>query len=491
MPYIGSAVKSINTRSAVDHQQFLGSSADTVTNPGYYTFYVNYSPGNISVFVAGNNISHTDYTANNGTDVRISTSTLTINPADNVEIIGYNIPTSQVLERSDVNITGGSIRNVEISDSNFLGTNNVQFSTGLPVVDSTGNNVISESGGVVTLANNVVPSSSYMFRNKIINGNFDIWQRGTSQTSSGYGSADRWNNTHSGPSSKTASQGVFALGQTDVPDNPKYYLRTVFTSSGGNGDICLTLQNIEDVKTLAGQTAKLSFCARTTGSNKNIATEIIQYFGTGGSPSPSVLSIGTTTHTLTSSWQKFTTTVSIPSISGKTIGTDANDYLGLNFWFEAGANINSSRTNSLGNQSGTFDIAQVQLEEGTVATPFEHRPYGLELSLCQRYAHFIRPASQYAAIGVGRAWSSTQGNAHVYLPVSMRGAIAIEYSNLSHFDLPPAGEGVNGLHNDGSTKQTVKVGWVRNSNVTSGTYYQLEFEDSNWQNAYLGFTSEL
>jgi len=95
MPYIGSAVKSINTRSAVDHQQFLGSSADTVTNPGYYTFYVNYSPGNISVFVAGNNISHTDYTANNGTDVRISTSTLTINPADNVEIIGYNIPTSQ------------------------------------------------------------------------------------------------------------------------------------------------------------------------------------------------------------------------------------------------------------------------------------------------------------------------------------------------------------------------------------------------------------
>jgi hypothetical protein len=234
-------------------------------------------------------------------------------------------------------------------------------------------------------------SSLPQFRNKIINGNFDIWQRGTSQTSSGYGSADRWNNLHSGPSFKTASQGVFALGQTDVPDNPKYYLRTVFTSSGGNGDNCLTLQNIEDVKTLAGQTATLSFWARTTGSNKDIATEIIQYFGTGGSPSPSVISIGTTTHTLTSSWQKFTTTVSIPHLTStglvggtpSTIGTNANDYLGLNFWFEAGSNINSSRTNSLGNQSGTFDIAQVQLEEGTVATPFEHRP--IELALCQRY----------------------------------------------------------------------------------------------------------
>jgi len=142
--------------------------------------------------------------------------------------------------------------------------------------------------------------------------------------------------------------------------------------------------------------------------------------------------------------------------------------------------------------SGTLsNLDKVMVEEGTVATPFEHRPYGTELALCQRYAHFIRPAAQYAAIGVGRAWSATQGNAHVYLPVSMRGAIAIEYSNLSHFDLPPAGEGVNSLHNDGSTEQTVKVGWTRNSNITSGTYYQLEFEDSNWQNAYLGFTSEL
>jgi len=237
----------------------------------------------------------------------------------------------------------------------------------------------------MTAANQLAGYASSLpnFRNRIINGNFDIWQRGTSQTSSGYGSADRWNNNHSG-SSKTASQQLFTNGQTDVPGNPKYYLRTVLTSTSSNGDICLTLQNIEDVSTLAGKTATLSFWAKAD-SAKNIATEIIQYFGTGGSPSSTILSIGTTTHNLTATWQKFTTTVSIPSISGKTIGTDGNDYLGLNFWFEAGSNVSSSRTNSLGNQSGTFDIAQVQLEEGTVATPFEHRPIGVELSLCQRY----------------------------------------------------------------------------------------------------------
>ena len=152
----------------------------------------------------------------------------------------------------------------------------------------------------------------------------------------------------------------------------------------------------------------------------------------------------------------------------------------------AGLTVNLAAT--IGN---TWQIAGVQLEIGTVATPFEHRQIGMELSLCQRYAHFIRPLAAYGAIGVGRAWSNTQGAAHVYLPVPMRGAIAIHYSNLTHFDLAGAGEGVSSLHNDGSTLQTVKVGWTRSSNVTSNVYYQLEFEDSNWQNAYLGFTSEL
>jgi hypothetical protein len=111
---------------------------------------------------------------------------------------------------------------------------------------------------------------------------------------------------------------------------------------------------------------------------------MFQQFGDGGSPSSSVTAIGVTTCALTTDWQKFTVTATIPSISGKTLGTNNNDYLSLLFWFDAGSNINS-RTNSLGQQSGTFDIAQVQLEAGSVATPFEVRPLGVELALCQRY----------------------------------------------------------------------------------------------------------
>ena len=260
-------------------------------------------------------------------------------------------------------------------------------SSGNTIVDSSGNALVSESSGKVTLqgvtlGDTAVPNTPMMFRNKIINGNFDIWQRGTSQTNSGYGSADRWYNQHNG-SSKTASQQAFSLGQTEVPGNPKYYLRHVVTSVSGSGYFCITQQKIEGVSTLAGKTATLSFWAKAD-ANKDIATEFTQNFGTGGSPSTGVISIGVTTHSLTTSWQKFTTTVSIPSISGKTLGTDGNDYLHLVIWFDSESTY-SSRTNSLGQQSGTFDIAQVQLEEGSAATPFEQRPIGLELSLCQRY----------------------------------------------------------------------------------------------------------
>jgi len=231
-----------------------------------------------------------------------------------------------------------------------------------------------------------LPQGTLNFRNKIINGNFDIWQRGTSQTSSGYGSADRWVNLHAG-STKTASQQAFTVGQTDVPGNPKYYLRNVVSSVAGTGNYCLVLQRIEGVETLAGQTATLSFWAKAD-SNKNIATEFLQYFGTGGSPSALVNTIGVTTHNLTTSWQKFTATVAVPSISGETLGSDGNDRLELNFWFEAGSDFDS-RTNSLGQPDNAttyeVDIAQVQLEIGPVPTPFEHRPYGTELALCQRY----------------------------------------------------------------------------------------------------------
>lgn len=251
-------------------------------------------------------------------------------------------------------------------------------------------------------------------KNVIINGNFDIWQRGISQTSSGYGSDDRWTNGNS-ISTKVHTQETFLLGQTDVPNNPKYYSRTVVTSVAGVGNFSTKYTRIEDVSTLAGQTVTLSFWAKSD-TPKNIATEYIQDFGTGGTPSTRIDSLNVTTFNLTTAWQKFTLTATIPSVSGKTIGSNANDYLGISFWFDAGSNFDS-RTNTLGQQSGTFDIAQVQLEKGSIATEFERRTTGQELSLCQRYYQEGEAsiAQNYSYNGGGQINSGTN-----YFKVSMR-----------------------------------------------------------------------
>lgn len=224
------------------------------------------------------------------------------------------------------------------------------------------------------------------FRNAIINGNFDVWQRGTSSSVSGYGSADRWVNNNTG-STCTMSRQAFVLGQTDVPGEPTYFCRMVVSSVAGAGNLVNLSQRIEGVRTFAGQQVTLSFWAKADAS-KPISVELRQYFGSGGSPSADVNTIGTSKVTLGTSWQKVTVTATVPSISGKTLGSDNNDQLVLNIWLDAGSTYNS-RTASLGQQSGTFDIAQVQIEAGPVATPFERRPIGTELALCQRYFQFF------------------------------------------------------------------------------------------------------
>lgn len=219
-------------------------------------------------------------------------------------------------------------------------------------------------------------------RNLLINGGFQFWQRATTQTTNAYGSDDRWQNTHFG-STKTHSQQAFALGQTAVPGEPQFFSRTVVTSSAGAGHVVAKQQRLEGVRTLAGRNARVSFWAKADAS-RQMAIDFLQRFGTGGSPSADVSGIGAQKFSLSTSWQRFTATVAIPSISGKTLGTGANDCVEFTLWFDAGSSFNA-RTAALGQQSGTFDIANVQIEEGTEETAFEARPPGLEFMLCRRF----------------------------------------------------------------------------------------------------------
>jgi hypothetical protein len=145
--------------------------------------------------------------------------------------------------------------------------------------------------------------------------------------------------------------------------------------------------HIENVAILAGKTVTVSFWAKAD-SNKNIVVATRQSFGSGGSPSANI-SGNSNTIALTTTWQKKTITVTMPSIVGKTLGTDGvhTTDTSISIWFDAGSSFDTRAAN-LGQQSGTFDIAEVKIEDGSVATDCWH-PYdgefGGEIQACQRY----------------------------------------------------------------------------------------------------------
>lgn len=202
-------------------------------------------------------------------------------------------------------------------------------------------------------------------RNLIINGNFDVWQRGTSITPAsafGYG-ADRWVTYSYASSSSTISRQSFSLGQTDVPNNPVYYARVASTNTKVYFE-----QRIESLSRFSAETLTISFWAKSSDVS-NVYLSVTSVFGSGGSANVAELS-DENLGALSSSWQKFTKTFTIGSYSGKTLGT--SDYL-------------SVAITSASSDVGTIDISQVQLEVGSVATEFENRSYGEELALCQRY----------------------------------------------------------------------------------------------------------
>lgn len=242
-------------------------------------------------------------------------------------------------------------------------------------------NTLQQASDVTAAINARVGSAgAFSFRNKIVDGRFDFWYEGTSQSSGGYGSDTMVFNQSIG-STKVHSQQLLVAG-VDLPaiDCPsaKYFSRTVVTSVAGAENNVLKNFKIEGVSTLAGKVATLSFYAKAD-SAKNIGLSATQYFGLGGSAS---VSIGSQLVSLSTSWKRYSVQINIPSIFGKTIGT--GDYIQIGIAFDMGPTY-SSQFGGLGQQSGTFDIACIQLEEGTVATPFEELPIEVSKVRLNRY----------------------------------------------------------------------------------------------------------
>ena len=274
---------------------------------------------------------------------------------------------------------------------------------------------MSKARGLADLGN-AYSDGALSNRNLIINGGFDVWQRSVSNLSvsaNTYPAADRWKFWNSGAVTGS-TRTEFPAGQTGV-SNLDYYNSISIGANSAPADYSLFAQHIENVKVSNEQTFTVSFYAKASQS-WTVAIEPVQNFGTGGSTRV----LGTAeTVTVGTSWARHTVTFSTASISGKTLGAGHN--FELVFWLTSGGDA-SSRARGIGNQAGTFDITGVQLELGDTATPFEHRSYGQELALCQRYYYVS------GDIDCGQNGASVSGGYSTYfahswtLPVTMRTA---------------------------------------------------------------------
>jgi microcystin-dependent protein len=278
---------------------------------------------------------------------------------------------------------------------------------------------------VISVTLNQVPSFQ-TYRNRIINGSFDVWQRNTSFSLSGVAgayTADRWAFYMDGTGGAvTVSRQAFTPGTAPVSGYEGTYFARINRTAAGTGTTYSNFQQpIEEVRTFAGQTITVSFWAKADAA-RSLGVQLTQDFGTGGSAG---VSTALNTASITTSWQRFSYTYTLPSIAGKTISaTDSKLYLFF----------------GCGNIVSTFDIWGVQVEAGSVATPFEFEPFETTFRKCQRYFSKCTPITQTnfttqaadSGMQSGTCWiiaGGGGGGVRISFPVEMRAVPTIDITS--------------------------------------------------------------
>ena len=381
--YLGIPASGVTTTAYRTVTEFTATASQTTFTPPSYTV------GYLNVYRNGVLLGSADYTATTGTSVVLATGC----------VAGDLVTTESFLVSSVLNAipnTTGSISSSNLPAGLTINT---------PTITSPTISTSASLPANTTL--NSLNLTPYTMKNRIINGGMVIDQRnaGASQTITGGASTlafncDRW---------QVRSQGANATVQ-QVATNNTY--RMVFTGLASNTGVAAS-QSIEAVNCadMAGQTVTLSLLAKST-SLTSLTLEAYyanttNTFGTWGSPT--VTSIGTQSVTISATESLVSYTFAVPAAATT----------GLQIRITSGA-LAATQTLSIGN---------VQLEVGSYATPFEWRPYGTELQLCQRYYAKMSAFSgnNYCAFGVGMWISSNTPNGFVKYPVSMRSAPTISY----------------------------------------------------------------
>ncbi len=329
-------------------------------------------------------------------------------------------------------------------------------------------------------------------KNKIINGDFRINQRNfTSITTTSTFTFDRWQAFVADGTSTISNESFSPAAAPVAGYEGKSYLRMASTGQTLTTARTSVFQYIEDCRVFAGQTVTVSFWAKAATGTPNVAIEFFRNYGTGGSPSASE-SVASAKLAITSSWVRYSTTLSIPSLSGKTLGTTDQGHLDLGLWTSAGTGFNA-RTSSLGIQTATIDWWGLQVEYGSKMTPFQTASGGspeAELAMCQRYYWRVNANEAYSPYGAGAAQSTTKQNAIIYFPTIMRTKpSSVDFSALNVLNPGVAGFAVTALtQSEGNIKASF-VSVTVAAGLVLGSFYALSADATS--NGYLGFSAEL
>ena len=288
-------------------------------------------------------------------------------------------------------------------------------------------------------------------RNLVMNGGFDVWQRGTTVTtaSNSYTSnftADRWS---------AYFAGTYTQQQTTLPNGDYVnYFRGVLGTTGSNRiNINHFIENGNSI--MSGKYITVSFWLKASVIDSQVNVKIQT---TSGSTFSSYTIIANKYIETSLDWKKYEITLKCNNDIAN-IGARAHGILEID-------GVDGSWANGT-----TFEIAQVQMELGKVATPFEHRSYGEELAACQRYYVQYDLASYQRLVATSYCDINNRTQVDISLPVPLR-----SYVSAGHTNLTISGQAVNGIN----LSQTGSNGNILTGNLTCpgtplsvGTVYQV------------------
>lgn len=315
-------------------------------------------------------------------------------------------------------------------------------------------------------------------RNILVNGGFDVWQRGTPITgvnnSPSY-SADRWVIFRSLAANYTLTRTAMVPSELSGFNYSARYQRTAGDTSVAIMYFGRTFESISVIP-LAGKTVTLSFYARKGANYSGGVLDTQIEFGTGTDTGfltqPTSASVTNMSSTLTTSWQRFSQSVSVASTA-----TAARIFWDYTPTGTAGAN-------------DYFEITGVQLEVGAVATPFESEDYGTTLAKCQRYYIRLTGEAAFSFMGSGIAYNSTLTVTSTVLPVKMRKVpTVVEFLSIRATNVNTT-FAITAVTLDGNFENSYQpVIDSTTTGLTTGNFY---FIGSNaTTNSYLAFGAEL